>query len=382
MPKSSGKIMKIGFVFDDSLDRDDGVQQQLKLLGHWLSRRGHDVVYLVGETKLSEYKGSKVYSISRNVKVTANQNQFTLPKPVSPDKIRRILTREKFDRLHIMLPFSPWLGLKIVKLGLELDIPLYGTFHTHPATTAQKLGSWLYGRWLKRYLERFQAVTSVSSATQNYVQRYFGVSSQVIPNCIDLARFARGKSLEALTGQKTTILFLGRLTERKGAQHLLEAAAILKRQGRLVGRQLIICGSGPLYDQLSRRVTQLRMTGQVLMPGYIAEADKPDYLASADLAVFPAAKGEAFGIVLLESMAAGTLTLGGLNVGYQSVLGGQPKLLVNPADHPGLAARIDKLLSDSLLRERLLAWQATAVQGYDVNRVGPAIESLYYQLPT
>ncbi len=43
--------MKIGFVLDDGLDKPDGVQQYILALGNELASKGHEVRYLVGETK-------------------------------------------------------------------------------------------------------------------------------------------------------------------------------------------------------------------------------------------------------------------------------------------------------------------------------------------
>ncbi len=49
--------MKIGFVLDDGLDKPDGVQQYILTLGAWYSAHGHEVRYLVGETKRDDLKG-------------------------------------------------------------------------------------------------------------------------------------------------------------------------------------------------------------------------------------------------------------------------------------------------------------------------------------
>src|SRR5690606_31430482 len=116
---------------------------------------------------------------------------------------------------------------------------------------------------------------------------------------------------------------------------------------------------------------------KVLMPGYVAEEDKADYLASADLAVYPATGGEAFGIVLLEAMAAGTLVLAGENPGYRSVLGSQPQLLVDAADHKRLAEKIDRLLADKKQRQRLLDWQQKHIKSYDIDQIGPTFLDIY-----
>ena len=42
--------LTVGLVFDDSLDRPDGVQQYVQRVAEWLTSQGHDVHFLVGET--------------------------------------------------------------------------------------------------------------------------------------------------------------------------------------------------------------------------------------------------------------------------------------------------------------------------------------------
>jgi phosphatidylinositol alpha-mannosyltransferase len=80
--------LKIGFVFDDSLDKPDGVQQYVLILGRWLATQGHDVHYLVGETKRTDLQN--LYSLARNVNVKFNQNRMAIPLPAKLAPIKEI----------------------------------------------------------------------------------------------------------------------------------------------------------------------------------------------------------------------------------------------------------------------------------------------------
>lgn len=381
MSKSTKKLpakkLKVGLAFDDSLDRPDGVQQQLALLGQWLGKQGCQVRYLAGQTTAQEVSGHPVYSLSRNLKVSANQNRLSLPLPVRRATVEAVFDKESFDVVHITLPFSPFLGRQVVRTALKRGIPLIGTFHTFPASRWQLRGSYLYGLWLRTYLKRFRVLTSVSPPTQDYARGSFAVETAVIPNFVDLKRFASGKPRQAIRREQQTVLYLTRLVERKGPHHLLEAVGLLEAEGKFSRRQLLLCGRGPMDSRLRQRIRQLKLSNKVLMPGYVAEEDKADYLASADLAVYPATGGEAFGIVLLEAMAAGTLVLAGENPGYRSVLGSQPQLLVDAADHKRLAEKIDRLLADKKQRQRLLDWQQKHIKSYDIDQIGPTFLDIY-----
>src|SRR3982751_4894427 len=71
--------MKIAFVLDDRLDKPDGAQQCVRILGSWLSRHGHEVHYIVGATKTLEFPN--IHVAARNLPVRFNGNRLTIPLP-------------------------------------------------------------------------------------------------------------------------------------------------------------------------------------------------------------------------------------------------------------------------------------------------------------
>jgi phosphatidyl-myo-inositol alpha-mannosyltransferase len=60
--------MKIGFVIDDSMDSNDGVQQYVRTLGAWLRNNGHEVHYLAGQSK----ENANIHSLAKNIHVKFN----------------------------------------------------------------------------------------------------------------------------------------------------------------------------------------------------------------------------------------------------------------------------------------------------------------------
>ena len=117
---------------------------------------------------------------------------------------------------------------------------------------------------------------------------------------------------------------------------------------------------------------------EVHFAGYVSEAEKANFLASADIAVFPSISGESFGIVLVEAMAAGAgVVLGGNNPGYRSVLGQQPYLLFDPKDTNAFSEQLRLFVEDNSLRDKMHAWQEEAVQQYDIAVVGEQVVSIY-----
>lgn len=361
--------MKIGFVLDDSLDSSDGVQQYVLTLGKWFTGQGHEVHYLVGQTKRSDIPN--IHSLSRNVAVRFNGNRMSMPLPASSEKIKKLLKREKFDVLHIQMPYSPFLGAKVLKLA-PAKTRLVGTFHILPFGRLQRISSRLLCWWLRSSLKLLDQTLSVSEPAQQFASM-LGIHSEVLPNVVDPSHFNGVPMLEYK--KNFTIVFLGRLVERKGCRELLQAVKLLK----IPNLKVVICGTGADYNDLLRWVEQHKLRDVVEFKGYISEHEKANYLASADVAVFPSLGGESFGIVLIEAMSAKAgVVIGGNNPGYSSVLAPLPETLFDPRNAHQTAKLITKLHDDPVLARKLHAEQQQLVQQYDVAVVGQKLLS-YYQ---
>ncbi len=368
--------LKIGLVFDDSLDSNDGVQQYVKSLGGWMMDQGHEVRFLVGETHGSGRFQPFVHSLSRNITIRGNQNKMFLPMWSSGKRINQVLAKEKFDVLHVMMPTNPLMGSRVVRRAGKT--PVVGTFHMVGGTTFINIGARVM-RWVQAGTwNRINRFLSVSSAAQTFEKKYFNRDSEVSPNMVNMAQFAAGERQEFLRGEKGTIVFLGRLVGRKGAIHLLEALRLLHQQGQLEGVRAHICGDGELRTELEDYCNTHQLSEQVMFHGFIDEAEKGDFLASADVVVYPATGGEAFGIVLIEAMSTGrSVVLGGDNSGYRSVLGGRDELLFDPHDHNTLAIKIRHFLSDMKAAKAAIKWQTEEVAQYDVSNVGMQMVKIY-----
>jgi phosphatidylinositol alpha-mannosyltransferase len=374
MPTSS-KQLKIGFVLDDGLDKPDGVQQYILAIGGWLESQGHQVRYLVGQTSRDDLPN--VYSMSRNMRVRFNGNSLSMPLPTRRAKLRRVLDAEKFDVLHIQVPYSPFMGHQAI-MAAGRNTAIIGTFHIAPNGWLSRVGNHGLGIWLRRSLKRFDKMVSVSVAAAEFASDTFHVSSEISPNVIDYKRFHEAKPLQRYRGKDPVILFLGRLVPRKGCLQLLKAVRDLGSKADSPGFRVIICGTGPLEQQLRQYMSRHKMDDFVEFTGFVTEAEKPRYYASADIAVFPSSGGESFGIVLLEAMASGKAAiLAGDNAGYRSVLVSRPELLINPDDSRALSKRLAAYLHDQDFRREVAAWGGNFARDYDVNKVGRHLLKVY-----
>ncbi len=368
--------MKIGIVFDDSLDRPDGVQQYIKTIGRWLQEQSHTVHYLVGESDPLLNLDLTIHSLSKNFGVSGNQNTLTLPLPADKEKIKKLLEEEQYDVLHVQMPYNPLLSGRVITAAPE-GMQIVGTFHIVGASWFENYGSKALSIAQRKSLKRFNQIVSVSNAAKEFSEKYFGIETIVIPNAVDINKFKYGKKLKKFNDGTQNIVFMNRLVKRKGCEYLIDAVHWLDNRGMFDNRRLIVCGKGPLADSLEMKAKQYGLSEKVVFEGFIAEEVKSDYLATADLAVYPSTGGESFGIVLIEAMASGALTLGGNNPGYTTVLGAKPELLIDPTDTEKFARRTDELLNNKEMAEKLIEWQTEEVKKYDIDTVGKQLVELY-----
>lgn len=368
--------MKIAFVLDDSIDRPDGVQQYALTLGAYLERQGHEVHYVCSDATRTDVR---VHSLARNVGVTFNGNDLRVPLPTSRTALRVFLDQQRFDVIHVQIPHSPLFASRVVDEARAVQgrsVRIVGTFHILPDGAVSEYGTRALGRLQQANLRKFDAFCAVSEPASHFARRAFGIDAQVIPCSIDTSLFAGAEGAPRVDG-RLRLVFLGRLVERKGAAELIDAVAALAPEVRS-RIEVRIGGKGQMLSQLEAVVARSGLEDVVHFDGFVAEEDKADYYAGADIAVFPATGGESFGIVLIEAMASGAgVVFGGANPGYLTVLGVRPEVSVDATDTAAFAGALTRLIEDDALRAELHEVQAERVKRFDVATVGEQILELY-----
>lgn len=165
--------------------------------------------------------------------------------------------------------------------------------------------------------------------------------------------------------ERSSIVAAGRLVEAKGFDLLVEAAAILRRDG--VDADWTIFGVGPLRDSLVRQASALGVGDRVGFPGHAA--DLPAAIAPADLFVL-SSRREGFGNVLIEAMAAGVPVLAARSSGPEAIIDHDRNGFLCPnSDAMALASAIAELLRDPPRREAVIDPAFETATRYEV---GPA----------
>ena len=282
------------------------------------------------------------------------------------------IARESPELLHAHF-FND--GLDALQIGQRLDIPVVTTLHGHDITKHEN------ARAGRRLFDRVDCVIAVSSfiAEQalargcpepKLVQHYIG---------IDLERFRQARH----ETEHPSLLFVGRLVEKKGCTYLLQAMSRLRV--RYPDLQLTIIGTGDLETVLRREAAEHQLN--VTFTGTAGAAEIREHLARSWVFVAPSitaqnGDAEGLGMVFLEAQALQTPVVsfrsGGL---VEAVEEDVSALLCAEKDVPGLADNIAALLDNRALRQDMgRAGRKRVEQDFDLRKQCVKLESIYAKL--
>lgn len=366
--------MKIGLVLPYNITKGGGVKTQVLAQRDELVRRGHDVVIITPQPRdpytASEHK--VVFLGTATDFKTPMNTTAQISASVLTDEIDALLEREQFDILHFHEPWVPVLSRQILSRSNTVNV---ATFHAKlPETVMSRTMAKVITPYTKPLLRHIDAFTAVSDAAAEYLLSLADVPVNIIPNGIDLKYFRKPTKLTRDNDMKT-ILYVGRLEGRKGVKYLLDAFHVL--QSREPEVRLVLAGDGVDREKLQDQARELGLQ-HVEFLGYVDDPTKVRLLYTSDLSCSPAVFGESFGVVLLEALATGLVTVAGDNPGYESVMQGLGKLsLINPKDVSLFAHRLQLMLFDEDLRALWKKWAKDYVRQFDFPKIVDQYEAAY-----
>lgn len=267
--------------------------------------------------------------------------------------IARISDGERLDHLHAHFANAP----------AEVALLAHHLCATPFSFTAHAKDVWLNpagpAQW-RRLVRHAEFVVTVSEATRRHVSGLVG--ARLAPkirhlfNGVDL-RLLQPARARLAADQVPRLLCVARLIEKKGIDVLLDACALLKRDG--VGFDVVVIGDGPHAESLHSRRDALGLGDRVDFRGATAHEAVIEQLHRSAVCVLPcrvASDGDrdTLPTVLLEAMACGLACV-------STRVGGVPEIvedgvtgrIVPPGDAVQLAVALMPLLHDRTIRERM-----------------------------
>jgi colanic acid/amylovoran biosynthesis glycosyltransferase len=269
-----------------------------------------------------------------------------------------------------------------VPLARALRIPLVVTLHGYDVTAARN-GRNLLRRWLgMRQRERLWTYAILFLCVSEFIRQRaitagFPADKLIVHRIginLDVFRPAEGLA------RSNDVVFVGRLTEKKGCAFLLQAMQLV--QQRLPQARLLVVGDGPLRAQLEALAKELQVDCSFL--GRQPHEQVIATLANARVCAIPsvtAANGDSEGLpmILAEAQGLGVPVVATRHAGIpEGIVDGEGGLLSDERDARSLAMNILRLFEDEELYTSVRRRGAELVlREFDLKRQTERLEAIY-----
>ncbi len=346
--------MNILIISDVYFPRINGVSTSIQTFKHEFERAGHHVVLIVPEYTGNDQKDASIIRIdSRNIPYDPEDRMM---KSSCIRKLIPELKQYNFDLVHIQTPFvAHYSGVKIAKY---LAIPCLITYHTLFEEYLYHYIPIIPKHVLKFFARRFsshqcnqaQGVIAPSSIIVELLKDY-GVKNniKIIPTGINSKKFATGdgerfRKKFNIAENRKILLNVSRVAFEKNIGLLIDVVNQVKKH--IPEIMLVIAGEGPAKSAYMEQAKKLNLDDNIAFVGYLdRNSELIDCYHSADIFVFSSIT-ETQGLVLLESMAAGTPVVSVAAMGTKDILIGCKGAQITNGEIDDFCEKVVSLLND------------------------------------
>ncbi len=356
--------MKILIISDLYYPHIGGVSEHIYHIANKFEKMGHYVRILTGKIP-GGFKPDERRVIRLGMGVSIQWNKSVGRVTIGHDLLKARKIMNSFDVNHIHGGLTPTYPLLTLQMSEKTKI---FTFHS---TFDRSIPFKVFRKPLLHFFNKIDGAIAVSETAKESFSKYFPGDYRIIPNGVDIDRFT-----PHFKKQKGTVLFVGRLEERKGLKYLIKAFKIIKDRGRNL--KLIVVGGG--YRKYRMDIPN-GIKNSIHFTGFVSPEALPEYYKRAEIFVSPATGAESFGIVLIEAMASATPVLASDIPGYRIVIRDKENgILVPPKDPSAIAEGIITLLDNKKMRQKIVKNGLKTAQFYSWDKIAKQIIDFYYEI--
>ena len=290
----------------------------------------------------------------------------------------RLGKQRRFDLIHC----HDWMTyLAGVEAKQQSGRPLIAHVHaTEFDRSGDRPNSDIYR--IERYgLECADLVIAVSHRTRDTLLQRYGLPPAkvaVVHNAVSKETLVRREEVRRHLKEKI-VLFLGRVTQQKGPEYFVSAAAKVLEELRARGltARFVMAGSGDLLPEMIERVAALRLHQHFHFTGFLRGRELETMFAMSDLYVMPSVS-EPFGITPFEAILHGVPTIVSRQSGITEVL--RHVIKVDFWDVDELARQILRVLTDEAFARQLAADSYRELAAVSWDKAATQVRELYATL--
>lgn len=387
--------MRIAIFSDNFYPELSGIADSIITLAKQLSVRGHKINFYVPKYSAKDFKKVglpwREIGIGKNIKI---KRFYSLPFPTATAQGRLVLPtglrwlkvyKFKPDIIHSQLFFG--VGLEALSASKILKIPVIGTNHT--AITEFKHYSPIKSQWFDKlslnfavwYYNQCDFVTAPSQAVFDEMKNYgFKQPHQVISNPIDLATFKVEPNFNPESIRRKynlseqIIIYAGRLAKEKNIEVMIEALSLVKKKEAKIN--LVLAGHGKNENQLKQLAKKLKVENNVKFLGTVSKPTLAKLYQAAKIFVITSTS-ETQSLTLMQGFACGLPAIGVNSRALPEYINKQNGFLVEPGDAKNLAEKINLLLTNESLRQKLRRGALIFIRNFSAENIAKEWEKLY-----
>lgn len=381
--------MNILMVSDVYFPRINGVSTSIQTFKRDLEALGHRVVLMA-----PEYPSRQVFEKDL-LRVPSRRVLFDpedrMMKKSAAMALLDQLQLYDFDLVHIQTPFvAHYLGIRLAR---KLGVPCVVSYHTffeeylfhYLPFVPGSLMRYLARRFSRRQCNQVDGVVVPSSAMAS-VLRDYGVRQQleVLPTGlgqtdgvvnVDRCAVDDFKQNLGISHDRPCLVHVGRIAFEKNIEFLIHVVARVRTC--VPDLAVIIAGEGPALKSVRSLVDRLGLGGTVYFVGYLDRSTElKTCYRSADVFIF-ASRTETQGLVLLEAMALGVPVVSTAVMGTRDILEPLQGALVAEEDLDDFAGKVERLLKDRELRDRLSGQARQYVHQWSAVEMAARMQAFY-----
>ena len=362
-----------------------GVESHVHDLARYMVEQGDEVTVLTSRFS----RLLPAHERRQGILVRRVQTPFVAFRTPFMPALNKEIRKGEWDIIHSHSP-PPFTSYFACTAANTMGVPHVLTYHCDLEIPVPALGPVivaLYRGSLDKYTmshsDQVIVSTRTYASTSRLVWRY---DPEVIGAAIDAERYH-----PSVDGTKVRqhlripppeeghmVLYVGRLVPHKGVEFLLEAVPKMRDSAHLV-----IVGGGPWREVLEASARRLGVIDRVTFAGGVPWEELPQYYRAADVGVLPSiSRLEAFGLVGLEAMASERPVVLSDIPGVREVIeDGRTGLLARPVDPDDIAEKVNTLLDDPKIREKMgKRGRRRVLENFTWEVVGKQFRDIYMRL--
>lgn len=314
-----------------------------------------------------------------------SRSPFSKSNITAYKQIKKLISDENIDFIHCNTPIGGLIG-RLAGKKCKVKKVIYQAHGFHFYKGAPKKNWLIYHtieKWLARYTDaiitinkedfEFAKTLKLKKGGKVYYVPGVGINTKEFSVMNDISKTEKRKEL-GIPEDAVLLISAGELNQNKNNSVVLDAIAKTKNDNI----HYILCGVGPLEQQLKDQAKELNIADRVHFLGY--RTDIKELFATADAFVMSSFR-EGLSRSIMEAMASGLPCVASkIRGNVDLIVEGEGGYLCSPTNSDEFAKAIAELTEDANLRKKMSQYNLERIKEFDISVVEKEIRNIYNEV--